>query len=119
MGCETWQEKIELYADGELPAGEAEALQVHLRGCPACSAETLEAVQLKQAVRAAGRRFSPAPDFRARIRTQVAGKERPRNWRWLTAVAVAAVVIVAVGLAFLLGMRRWQRQQVLAELADL
>src|SRR5271169_3449688 len=98
MTCDTWTEKLDAYLDGELPATEARALGEHLRGCSACSAESLSRVQLKRAVQAAGQRFTPDPDFRARIQKSIA-RRKSGGWNrlWFPALAGAmALLIVGV-----------------------
>src|SRR5216684_1822537 len=120
MVCETWTEKLDIYLDGELPAAEARALGEHLRGCPACAAESVNRVQQKRALQAAGHRFTPDPAFRARIQQRVAAR-RPARWSrlWFPALA-GALALLIVGALFL-NVTRDQRneQRLLSELADL
>jgi len=120
MACDTWTEKLDAYLDGELPATEARALGEHLRGCSACSAESLSRVQLKRAVQAAGQRFTPDPDFRARIQKSIA-RRKSAGWNrlWFPALA-GAMALLIVGVVFL-NFNRGRRgeQQLLSELTDL
>ena len=91
MACDSWIEKLDAYLDGELPASEARALSEHLRGCSACTAESLNRVQQKRAVQAAGQRFTPDPAFRARIQESIAARRPARR----------------IGSGFLSWRRRW------------
>jgi anti-sigma factor RsiW len=120
MACEVWRGKLDAYLDGELAAAEASALAAHLRECAACAADALGRVQIKRAVAAAGRRYEPSAQFRARIAASIAAKPRRAAWRWnLVAVPALALVILAVGMNFYLGRQRTRQQRVYSELADL
>jgi anti-sigma factor RsiW len=119
MSC-PWQEKLERYVDAELPESETAELDAHLRACPACAADALGRLQLKRMTQAAGRRYTPSPEFRLKIDQMVAKHARPaRRWGWIsglsTAAAALAMVLVVIGLAG----RHLRREQTLAELADL
>jgi len=119
MACETWTEKLDAYLDGELPAGEARALSEHLRGCPACAAESLSRVQQKRAVQAAGQRFTPDPAFRARIQSSIAPPKSRWNRLWFPALAGAMALLIAGAISLNLNRDRRGEQQLLSELADL
>ncbi|HZD95013.1 MAG TPA: zf-HC2 domain-containing protein, partial [Candidatus Sulfotelmatobacter sp.] len=95
MNCE-WQEKSNMYVDGELDQAAQQAFAAHLQSCPACSSTVLEQQELKKAVRLAGRRYSAPPDLYAEIRkgTSHAGAKSWRLWRW---VAACAVLMAALG----------------------
>lgn len=122
MACESWRAKLDTYLDNELSSEEARSFDAHLRNCPACALEALSRVQTKRRVQAAGKRFTPSAEFRARIQKSVAS--RPQRsfglaWRW--APAALALVLVAGGL---IGGEYWSAQrnradQVFAEVADL
>jgi anti-sigma factor RsiW len=120
MAGDLWTEKLDAYFDGELSAEEARALAEHLRQCPACAAQGLEKLQLKQAVRAAGQRFTPDPAFRARIEKRVSGRSAaPWSRRWLP-VLVTVTALLLVSAVFLTHARKANGdEQVLSELADL
>jgi anti-sigma factor RsiW len=119
MACEVWRGKLDAYLDGELAAAEARELALHLRGCPDCASDALARVQMKRAVAAAGKRYEPSAEFRARIAASVAAKSRRAGWNWsLVFVPVLAVLIAAVALNFYFGRERAQ-QRVYSELADL
>jgi len=120
MVCETWTEKLDIYLDGELPAAEARALGEHLRGCPACAAESVNRVQQKRALQAAGHRFTPDPAFRARIQQNVAAR-RPARWSrlWFPALAGALALLIVGALFLNVNRDRRNEQRLLSELADL
>ena len=98
MNCELWQDKIDAFVDSELVNGQARGFEEHLRSCPACSAETLARQRLKLETRLAGQRFTPSPEFEARIRRKVAPSRR-LSWMWVPALASAAAVLVIAILA--------------------
>ena len=120
MACEPWTGKLDAYFDGELPPGEAAALQEHLRGCPACAAEGLSRLQQKLAVRAAGQRFKPDPAFRARVQESFTPR-KPSPWTrdWLPAFATAALLVIVGAILFTLNHDRVDQQHLMSELADL
>jgi len=118
MACETWQGKLDAYLDGQLTAAEAAALGAHLRACPACTGDVLERVQLKRAVAAAGRRYTPSAELRAKI-TKIAGsKQRKMSLYWILAVPALLIVILSVGVDLYINRETARREQVYSELAD-
>ena len=120
MVCENWTAKLDAYLDGELAAGEARAVSEHLRGCGACAAESLNRVQLKRALHAAGQRFTPDPAFRARIQKSVSAS-KSRGWGriWFPALAGAMALVIAGAMLVSFNRERRGEQRVLGELADL
>jgi anti-sigma factor RsiW len=117
MTCE-WVSKLDLYVDGELSGRELTEVEAHLQSCPTCAADALSRLQLKRMTQAAGRRFSPRPEFRAKIAQNIAA-ERPR-WvrRWAPALAAAAaLVLMLIPASFWL--QHSSSEQALSELADL
>jgi len=119
MACDTWRNKIEAYADAELSAEEMHAMGHHLPACASCASDLLARMQLKRAVKIAGKRYSPSLEMRQRIQKGLPAKNNPaRIWNWLPKLAVAAAFAVVV---FLLLYRSstLQQGQAVAELADL
>jgi anti-sigma factor RsiW len=115
-----WTAKLETYLDGELSANEMRDLDAHLRSCPSCAADVLSRLQLKRAVHSAGKRYSPSPDFRERIRKSIASKPRRSPIRlWLGATAAVAILFIAGLVTSSVRQEHLQRQQVFSELADL
>lgn len=100
MSCGDWEERIALYAGGDLAPADAQALEGHLAECAGCQlllsglrenlgwlkdahGEPLEAAHF-EAVRA-----------RVLARLEPRGRERWR-YAWLYAMAVAMVLLIAV-----------------------
>src|SRR5271169_6458455 len=111
MACDSWRNKIEAYADAELPADEMRAMGDHLRECASCTADLLGRVQLKRAVRTAGKRFSASHDLRQRVQKGLpAGNKPVWLWGWMPNMAAAGAFIV---IAFLLfqGWSSYQQSQ--------
>ena len=120
MACEEWRGKIDLYLDGELAAVEANAVGIHLRGCTACAAQTLESVQLKRALHFAGKRYEPSPQLRNKIAKSIAVKSRPGFGWWKLGAVAAAILLVASGVLYShLGRENARQQRIYSELADL
>jgi len=116
MNCETWQDKIDAFVDSELPADKAAQLQEHLRGCPACSAETLARQRLKIETRLAGKRFAPSREFETRLRKRF--EPRRMRWAWLPAAA-GAIVVAALAIVFGMAWRqRVGQQEIVSQLVD-
>jgi anti-sigma factor RsiW len=119
--CERWAEKLDAYVDGELPAGEARELDVHLRGCASCAADGLRKTQLKLAVQNAGKRFTADPAFRERMLRSIAVPKTTRwNGGWLPIFAAATAVAFLIAGALLLTLKRDRAsdQQLVSELVD-
>ncbi len=121
MACEQWQGQLDLYADGELDAGQVQALSEHFRGCPDCAAATLERVQMKRAVQTAGQRYAPSAELRQRISKSIAVKpHRQSGWLWkILALPALSLVILSIGINLYVGRESARRQRVYSELADL
>jgi len=118
--ADDWTAKLETYLDGELSAGEMRDLDAHLRSCPSCAADVLSRIQMKRAVRSAGKRYSPSPEFRQRIRKSIAAKPRVSPIRmWMGATAAIALLLIAGLVTFTLRQQQLQRRQTFSELADL
>ena len=121
MACESWQEKLDAYLDGELPQSEAATLARHLRECAGCAADALERVQMKRAVALAGKRYEPSAQFREKAR-QGLGKSRRREgaWVWRIVVLPATLVLVlSLTVGFYIDREKARRQHLYSELTDL
>jgi anti-sigma factor RsiW len=118
MACDAWIEKLDAYLDGELSAADARAVDEHLRGCPACAAQSLSRVQMKRAVQFAGQRYAPDAAFRARIERKVS--TRPASVKRLLMLAMAgSFALLAWVVVFVFLMSRPTESRLLSELADL
>src|SRR5271165_3270827 len=122
MPCELWKVKLDAYVDGELSTEDMRAFDAHVRECPSCAADALSRVQLKRALQIAGKRFTPSPEFRARMQPSLHAKPRRSSMAltriWITATALVAILAV-VGLAANYGRERSRVLQVYSEIADL
>ena len=72
MVCESWNEKLDTYLDGELGEAETRSFDAHVRACHSCSVDALTRVQLKRTIQVVGRRFTPSAEFRRRVRQSIA-----------------------------------------------
>src|ERR1700687_5117621 len=118
MVCESWKAQLDTYLDGEVPQEEMRTFDAHVRNCPSCSADALSRVQLKRAIQAAGKRFTPSADFRNRMQQRIASKPR-RSFRLGWMCPAAAVLMVAATLTSNYLGNRSGRDQVFSEIADL
>jgi anti-sigma factor RsiW len=112
--------KLDIYLDGELPADEMKALDIHLRSCLSCATDVLSRVQLKRAMQSAGKRYSPRPEFRLSIQRKIAARSRFSLGRvWLAATAAVAVLFVVGLVTTYVGRQRLERALAFSEVADL
>jgi anti-sigma factor RsiW len=118
MVCESWNAKLDTYLDGELTEEEMRTFDAHVRTCSSCSADALARVQMKRAIQAAGRHFTPSAEFRKRIQQTVARKPR-RNLALGWVFAVAAVTILVAGVLTTAYRGAPGRDHVFSEIADL
>ncbi|HZS34032.1 MAG TPA: zf-HC2 domain-containing protein [Methylomirabilota bacterium] len=97
MNCDGAREALEARRRGELPAGEARALDAHLAGCPRCQAGAAEDDALARLIGTLPR--TPAPQaLRRRVRALGIRRTGPRAWlaRPWVAAALAAALVAAV-----------------------
>jgi anti-sigma factor RsiW len=119
MVCESWKTQLDTYLDGELSESEMRSVDRHVRGCHSCSMDTLTRVQMKRTIQLAGRRFTPSPQFRNRVRLSIATKPKQNIGRvWMFAAAAAFILVVGVLTSTYVGVRR-DGGQVFGEIADL
>jgi predicted anti-sigma-YlaC factor YlaD len=124
MACESWNEKLYTYLDGEIPEQGMRDFDAHVRNCHSCAADALARVQIKRAIQVAGKRFAPSADFRQRVRQRVAN-QRNHNWNvgWMLAAATVVILAVAVFstsyMEFRSNQERANADHVLSEIADL
>jgi anti-sigma factor RsiW len=120
MTCDTWKTKLDAYIDSELSDNELHNLELHLRECPSCAADSLGRLQLKRITQAAGTRYLPTPQFRLRIENSIKAKRKSRwSLGWIPKLAAAGAFVVLLVGSIGLWMRHSQREQALTELADL
>ena len=114
MSC-AWQNRLSLYADGELPGPELAQFEEHLRACQTCPAQALALAQSKRAVRnAAAQTFTPTAEFRLKIAHSI----QPRRRFFWPRVAFATALALALLVAAALWTRRPRANDLLAEIID-
>jgi anti-sigma factor RsiW len=119
MVCESWKAKLDTYLDGEVQEEEMRSFDAHVRGCPSCSGDALTRVQMKRAIQAAGRHYTPSIEFRKRMQQKFASKPRRSFGQgWAFAAAAAAIIVVGALSSVYLGTRSGN-DQVFSEIADL
>jgi anti-sigma factor RsiW len=116
MACNISEEDILQYADAELPAEQAVAVETHLRSCGVCTARVAQALQLKRSIRLAGMRYTPSSELRSRVRATVARRSSPRPW--LAALAFAALVLVTSAIAVSFFTSRAMTRQAISGIVD-
>jgi len=121
MACESWQEKLDAYVDGELTQSDAATLVRHLRECTACAAEALDRVQMKRAVSLAGKRYEPSAQLREKIRHSLGKSPRREGsgvWK-IVALPVTLVLVLALAVSLYVDHEKTRRQRIYSELTDL
>ena len=119
MVCESWNAKLDIYLDGELPEADMRTFDAHVRSCLSCSADALARVQMKRTIQVAGRRFTPSAEFRRRVQLSIAPKpRRSLSLGWMFAVAAALILVVGAVTSTYVGTRSGSGQ-VVSEIADL
>jgi anti-sigma factor RsiW len=121
MVCESWKTQLDTYLDDELPSEEMHVFDAHVRICPSCAADALARVQMKRAVRASGKRFTPSTEFLRRVQQSIVARPRRGVARsgWMFAPAMVAVLVFAGLAATYVGRQRVHQEHVYSELADL
>ena len=92
---------LSAFVDGDLTAGEAQAMRAHVAGCPRCAALTAELSAMVSAARGLDRP-EPPPTLWPAVEGALARHERPWSLRLFGSGALAgaaAVSVLALGLA--------------------
>jgi anti-sigma factor RsiW len=119
MVCKQLEARLDSYLDGEVPEQEMRVFDAHVRGCHSCSSDALARVQMKRAIRIAGKRYTPSAEFRKRMQQKIAARPRRSFGLGLT-FAMAASVIILVGTLTSVYLRTQSgKAQVFSEIADL
>jgi anti-sigma factor RsiW len=114
MNCE-WRQKAVLFADDELGPAEQEEVSAHVSRCAECASTVTGQMELKKAVRIAGRRFTAPAQLRANVLAGIPASPRRRPvWQWVLA---PAALLALAALAFLLVPQR-RNDSLLAEMVD-
>ena len=103
MNCREWEERLALYAGGDLIGDEAAQVERHLTDCPGCQVFSSGLLEAREWLHQAHREPVATAHFAAVRARVLTGLERERRsfWRrwWvagLTATAAAALVALAV-----------------------
>ena len=100
MNCVEWEERIALYAGGDLAAADARAVERHVAECAACQVLLSGLRESLALVRDAHREPVEAAHFaavRARVLAELERAPARRwRWAWLPAPAAAAAMILAI-----------------------
>lgn len=120
MSCDTWRDKLDAYVDDASSPEELADFEAHLRTCPNCAADVVNRLQMKRMTRAAAVRYTPTPEFRARLEKSIQPK-RQLSWTfgWMPRLAVAGVLLVLLALGVTLWIRHTTSTEAFAELVDL
>jgi hypothetical protein len=100
MSCLQWEERVALYAGGDLAPAEAQAVQHHVAECPGCQVllsglrESMAVVQDAHSIPVDGAHFAAV---RARVMAEIEGRSAWR-WRFAWLYAMAAAAVVALGI---------------------
>lgn len=96
MNCDAFMAELDDYLDGDLPAGQARALELHAARCPACGRALDGATRLRQRAQALPVTLEPARDLWPGIAAQLEerGRGRSRRPAWLRAVAASVAVLM-------------------------
>jgi len=109
INCFWAQERIEAHLDGELPDGEMNGLETHLRECASCAGELQMAERVRGSLRMLPLQSCPDPVVESvyeRVRDELRTTRRQRlrewldSWRaplWRPAFGAALVVILTIG----------------------
>lgn len=119
MKCESVQELLGAFLDGELDANTEFQLRDHLADCAGCTEAYDRLRSLKQAIAESDLSYAAPPELQLRIRkslhaernVRTAIASRSRNW---LAVAAAVLLAVSVGLGFYVVRGRTSNSELLA-----
>ena len=107
VNCQTTQNLLDGYADGELDLVNHVEIEEHLRDCPACALIYENQKALKSAIADSSLYFQAPPDLQKRISQTLRASDRETTrltgkWLWRLAPALAAsVAIIVLALLFL------------------
>lgn len=114
MSC-PWRDKVSLYVDKELDATAQQQFSAHLEGCSDCTAAINGQMELKKALRIAGRSFNAPPELHGSVYRSI---HPPRSvnmlWKW----AMAPLCLLLLGVIGYLLIPRSQGDPMMARLVD-
>lgn len=126
MNCELAKSTVHGYFDGELDAVRSAEFERHLENCVECQAELKDIESLRALVHESNLYEHASPQFRGRIRKQLAqaaGAERvrpgySRRWFLVPTFGVLAAAAALLAIVFFIIQPRAQSAQITAELID-
>jgi Putative zinc-finger len=105
MNCREWEERLALYAGGDLGGSEAEEVERHTAGCPGCQVAVSGLKQALETLRLGHEEFPPDAAFgavRARVMATLRHDRRP-VWKRAWIYGLAAAVSLALAAVLRLG----------------
>jgi len=102
MSCASWEERVALFAGGDLGADEAAAVRQHLSQCNACSALAVDLGLNLDGLHEAHAEPLAAEHYavvRGRVLAELAhppSRHPARPWAWAAALAVATAAVLVV-----------------------
>lgn len=94
MSCQ-WRDKVALYVDGELDPPAQQKFSAHLSACLECTAAVNEQMELKKALRVAGRSFAAPPELHAAVYRSIHPHKSVSPW-WKWALAPLSVLFLGI-----------------------
>jgi len=112
MNCGDFNNKISEYLDGELPAGERDRFDAHVRSCAACRREVTALLEAQRLLVANLPQLEPAPRVWLAVADALSTPERNRWWDFLRSRPWVLAGSAAAFLAFVgVGIVIWQAQR--------
>ena len=103
MNCETLEELISAYVDGEVSEEERQTVEQHVASCASCRA-TLQDFSTAQTFVRTLPTFDAPQDFRQRVTERVERKSRFWMWNWTFvprfALGTIALLLISAGVLF-------------------
>lgn len=113
---------LNAFIDSELPAGELQEVQQHLKDCHSCALHVLSATQLKAATARAGHRFSPPAESLARLTEKLQSQRQTKKMARIYPIRPAAWAALAAAILLVVSILGWrqihQTNTLAAELLD-
>jgi anti-sigma factor RsiW len=109
------QIKVALHVDDELDPAAEQEFSTHLRTCAECPAAVSEQMELKKALRVAGRSYSAPPELHAAVYRTIHPHQSVSPW-WKWALAPLSVLLLA--LIGLLSFPNPRRDPMMTALVD-
>jgi anti-sigma factor RsiW len=106
MNCQTTQNLLNGYVDGELDLINHLQIEEHLQTCLSCRQANENLLKLKSAIDDKSLYFNASPDLQKRIKTALReeNQESPKakfwQWRWLAVAASTVFAVIILGLIF-------------------